>query len=215
MFTVGPPKPEPKCPLGRVNVLSSGSTPAGSMLLREVCTVRGGARGGGTFHTKFTASSRMVAIPVSVGVLGTPSGPGPLPARPPGETMEGNWLGEPLHPRREGSTTVLPGGFVGDERCCLRAANLLSYVVAKESKQAFWVASISSNWVISDESAFNLIAARSQLLFFLLVSSIASRRVRMAWLVDCIVCSISTSDSIVEAGAGRGTLGGCALVTSS
>jgi len=35
MFTVGPPKPEPKCPLGRVNVLSSGSTPVGSMRLQE------------------------------------------------------------------------------------------------------------------------------------------------------------------------------------
>ena len=34
MCTVGPPKPEPECPLGRVNVLLFGSTLEGLMLLR-------------------------------------------------------------------------------------------------------------------------------------------------------------------------------------
>jgi hypothetical protein len=125
MFTVGPPKPEPKCPLGRVNVLSSGSTPVGSMLLREITwvvllyTVQCGARGSGTVPTTSTASSLSSAL----------SGPGASLTCPSGKTAEGNWLGELLHPRREGSTTVVRGGLVGVERRCLRAANLSSYDV--------------------------------------------------------------------------------------
>ena len=128
MFTVGPPKPEPKCPLGRVNVLSSGSTPVGSMLLREVacgellCTVRCGAQGGGTVPMKSTTSSATSVIMVAGGVLGTPSGPGASSTRPLGKTVEGNWLGELLHPRREGSTTVVLRGLVGDEWRWSRAA---------------------------------------------------------------------------------------------
>ncbi len=115
MFTVGPPKPEPKCPLGRVNVLSSGSTPVGYMRLQEftwvvlLFTGRCGAQGGETVPTKSTTSSATSVL----------SGPGPS-----GKTVEGNWLGELLHPRREGSTTVVCGGLAGVERRCSRAANL-------------------------------------------------------------------------------------------
>ena len=46
------------------------------------------------------------------------------------ETAEGNWLVELLHPRREGSTTVVRGGPGSDDRSRSRAANLSS----KEAK---------------------------------------------------------------------------------
>ena len=58
-------------------------------------------------------------------------------------TVEGNWLGELLHPRREGSTTVMPGGLVGDVRRC-SSASQECWEMSKLSNWSNLV--VSSNW---------------------------------------------------------------------